>query len=177
MRLTEANLLTSDDVPRRDPVLVTDPGEGRAVAEASVCVPPGAWDSLGATKVLTRNFRYDWPDDPTARNGEPGTPGYTPLYEKPEFYTAALQFADEAAAVRAQKRYRDVAVRLREGAGAPELHPDQPGPDEDHLDRRAGHMPPAAASWASSPSCRPTSCPASRRDPTGSPGRTSSGWA
>ena len=105
-KLTRANLLTSDDVPRRDPVLVTDPGDGRAVAEASVCVPSGAWDSLGATQVLTRNFRYDWPDDPAARNGEPGTPGYTPLYERPEFYTAALQFADEAAAVRAQKRYR-----------------------------------------------------------------------
>ena len=106
-RLTEADLLTGDEVPQRDPVLVTAPGEGRAVAEASVCVPPGEWDSRESTQVLTRNFRYDWPDDPTARNGEPGTPGYTPLFEMPEFYTTALQFGDEAAAVRAQARYRD----------------------------------------------------------------------
>ena len=94
-------------MPRRDPVLVTRPGEGRAADEASVCLPPGEWKSLGAPQVLTRNFRYDWPVDPTARNGESGTAGYTPLYNMPEFYTAALQFADEPAAVRAQGRLRD----------------------------------------------------------------------
>ena len=99
--VTTKNLLTVDDVPLEDretlEVTVAKSSAGRAGPEISRCWPTGRTD-LGVTAMVARNFRYEIIDPDAAP--DPG-----PLENEPVVYTQALQFADAAAAKRAQAVY------------------------------------------------------------------------
>ncbi len=100
--VSTANLLSTDDVPlmiKTDEVVITDPGVGRSDDTSSVCVPDGL-EALGATAMVSRNFRVevndpDFTPDPS-----------DPLYQQPSVYTQALQFADADQAEQARRTYQ-----------------------------------------------------------------------
>ena len=81
--------------------MTTDPALGRSVAESSVCLTDGL-NALGATKILSRNFRIVVPDEPSS-TADPGNE----LAGQPSIYTQALQFSTEAEAEEAVEAYRD----------------------------------------------------------------------
>ncbi len=100
--LTANNLLTTEDVPLEDydtqQVVVVKPGVGRPVPESSVCLPANGLQDLGATQVLSRNFRYELIDGSKPDKDDP-------FRNQPIIYSQALQFADAAAAKAARARY------------------------------------------------------------------------
>ena len=100
--LTAKNLLTTEDLPLEDydtqQVVVTKPGVGRPLPESSVCLPANGLQDLGATQVLSRNFRYELIDGSKPDKDDP-------FRNQPILYTSALQFADAAAAKAARDRY------------------------------------------------------------------------
>lgn len=111
-QLTETSLLTAQEVGQATaggPDAVSKPSLGRAVHAASVCLPAGGWESLGATTVLTRNFRD---------SNQAGAPTRGPLPNVPRIYTAVAQFASEEKAGEAVARYRgwlsDCAAQLQQ---------------------------------------------------------------
>ncbi len=102
--ITAENLLQPSDVPTdttEQQVVTTDPALGRSVAESSVCLTDGL-NALGATKILSRNFRIVVPDEPSS-TADPGNE----LAGQPSIYTQALQFSTEAMAEEAVEAYRD----------------------------------------------------------------------
>jgi len=101
--ITAENLLQPSDIhtdTAEQQVVTTDPALGRSVAESSVCLTDGL-DALGATEVLSRNFRIVVPDEPSS-TAEPGNE----LAGQPSIYTQALQFSTEAEADEAVEAYR-----------------------------------------------------------------------
>ena len=100
--VTAANLLTAEVIPL-DPTYQTavevPEGVGRTTNQSYVCLPDDGLASLGATAMVTRNFRAEVIDneiDPYPKS---------PLKNQPMVYTQALQFADAAAATPARARY------------------------------------------------------------------------
>ena len=79
---------------------MTDPGVGRPVEQLTVCIPDGGWATLGASEVVSRNFRIDY--RPPGFNPSPDNP----MFEQPQIYTAALQFPDAATATSAAATVR-----------------------------------------------------------------------
>ena len=133
------------------------PGGGRGVR----LLPPGEWDSLGSRRCSPGTSGYDCPRS-HGPHGEPGTPGYTPCSRCRSSTTTALQFGDEAAAVRAQARYRDWLSGCAKDWRS-ELHLT----NRDRTKTTWIDVPAAASGGRVVGKCavlRPTSCRASRRD-------------
>ncbi len=100
--LTEANLLTADDIPAEGEETYTETpeGVGRGPQELTVCRPEGTGSEIGAEDVLGRNFRLR-----TLADGGPATPE-PPVGSDPTIYTQALQFDSADAARAAYETYQ-----------------------------------------------------------------------
>ena len=96
-------MLLPSDIPtgtEEQQVITTGPALGRSVAKSSVCLTDGL-DELGATKILSRNFRIAVPDEPSS-TAEPGND----LAGQPSIYTQVLQFPSDTKASDALETYR-----------------------------------------------------------------------
>jgi hypothetical protein len=100
--VTEANLITAEEVPRLDEesFAETDSGVGRPADQVTVCLPDGALNQLGATEILGRNFRRVRLTDGSTN------PPTEPFGSEPTIYTQALQFDSAAHASAAYRTYR-----------------------------------------------------------------------
>ena len=101
--LTEAQLLTVDDIPVVDQETYTETpeGVGRDPQALTVCRPEGTGSEIDADDALSRNFRLA-----TLADGEPA-PAEPPIGDDPTIYTQVLQFGSEDAARAAYQTYRD----------------------------------------------------------------------
>jgi hypothetical protein len=101
--VTEANLITADEVPRQGEESFTETAEGvgRPADQVTVCLPDGALNQLGATGIIGRNFRRDHLSDGSTN------PPEAPFGADPTIYTQALQFDSAADASAAYRTYRD----------------------------------------------------------------------
>lgn len=116
--LTEDDLVRPEDLPVREGQQAEEfDRNARPDHRPSTCFAESL-DTLGPAELLTRSFRYVVTEPGASTDIE------DPLYEQPTTYTAALRFADEAAAVVAYDRLSDWIENCadsldREGLRAP----------------------------------------------------------
>jgi hypothetical protein len=100
--VTEANLITADEVPRLGEERFAETAEdvGRPAEQVTVCLPEGALSQLRASEIVGRNFRRDHRFDGSTN------PPAEPFGSDPTIYTQALQFESAADAAAAYRTYR-----------------------------------------------------------------------
>jgi hypothetical protein len=101
--LTEAQLLTADEIPVVDQETYTETpeGVGRDPQALTVCRPEGTGSAIDEDAMLSRNFRLA-----TLADGEPA-PTEPPVGDEPTIYTQVMQFGSDDAARAAHQTYRD----------------------------------------------------------------------